>query len=205
MKAVAHLAIALPLGEAFELAWLHGIQPALREMELRNTRLNTLLTTEEQRQYIRQNIAEADCLLADLSGNNPAVCYCIAAAEALDKPVIIMARHAETVALSGTDPTLAYADDPNLLRSSLISRLSQGTPQATIPTSAPKPVQQTADRERFLELFGDVLVKHQYEDLGEVHCENKTTFVLLEQNMDLALVQDLARRAREHGLRLKLL
>jgi hypothetical protein len=35
--------------------------------------------------------------------------------------------------------------------------------------------------------------------------ENPTTFVLFDQNMDLALVQELARHAREKGFRLKLM
>jgi hypothetical protein len=60
-------------------------------------------------------------------------------------------------------------------------------------------------RERFDAIFGDLLHEHGYAHRGALRLEGESTFVLEEQEMELALVQDLARRAKTHGVRLKLL
>jgi chorismate synthase len=77
-----------------------------------------------------------------------------------------------------------------------------GQPLALTPQySAPAP-----DARRLFESkFGEILAAHHHQHRGSIELENETTFVLLNQDMDLALVQDLSRRARELGLRLKLM
>lgn len=206
MKTFANIAIALPAGEPFDLVWLHGIKPALQEMAAIGTRLNTSLASTALRTQAHQTITQNDCLLADVTGNNPAVLYYLGVAEALGKPVILVARHAETVVFQSNQPILAYADEPALLRTQLISRLNQNECD-TVASSveAPAPKLKTPEAARFYEIFGDILQQHGYQKLGEIQCENENTFLLLDQDLELALVQDLSRRAKERGLRLKLL
>ena len=211
MKVLSNIAVALPVGEPFELVWLHGVHPALQEMAVLGTRLNLLLSSIALRVQARQTISTADYLIADVTGNNPAVLYYIGVAESLSKPVILVARHAETVAFQTSQAILTYADDPSLLRTQLISRLSQGEMEASEAAvakslAAPSvPISVTGDAAKFFEIFGDILQQHGYRHHGEIRCENEKTFLLIEQDMDLPLVEDLSRRARERGLRLKLL
>ncbi|MCD6049170.1 MAG: hypothetical protein K0Q55_573 [Verrucomicrobia bacterium] len=205
MKTFANIAVALPAGEPFELVWLHGIKPAFQEMAVLGTRLNTSLSATALRNQVRATLANNDCLLADLTGNNPAVLYYLGVAEALGKPVILVARNAETVVFHINQPILAYADEPSLLRTQLISRLNQNHSEAPAPVTAPQPVADNPETARFYEIFGDILQQHGYQNHGEIKCENESTFLLIEQDMELALVQDLSRRAKERGLRLKLL
>ncbi|HEY1172360.1 MAG TPA: hypothetical protein VGH19_13415 [Verrucomicrobiae bacterium] len=204
MKSLNNIAVALPAGEPSELVWLHGVKPALQEMAAIGTRLNTSLASSALRTQAHQTIKASDALLADVSGNNPAVLYYLGVAEALGKPVILVARHAETVVFQTNQPILAYADEPSLLRTQLISRLSQNEAIAQ-PVAVTAPTASTPEAERFYSIFGDILQQHGYQNHGEIKCENETTFLLIEQDMELALVQDLSRRAKERGLRLKLL
>lgn len=207
MKTFANIAVALPAGEPFELVWLHGIKPAFQEMAALGTRLNILLSSTALRLNARQIIAASDCLLVDITGNNPAVLYCLGVAEALSKPVIIVARHAETNVFQINEPVLSYADEPMLLRTQLISRLSLESGE-TLPPAISVPVATSSaspEAARFYEIFGDILQQHGYQNHGEIKCENEKTFLLIEQDMDLSLVEDLSRRAKERGLRLKLL
>ncbi len=206
MKTFANIAVALPAGEPFELVWLHGIKPALQEMAALGTRLNTSLSATALRNQVRATIAGTDCLLADVTGNNPAVLYYLGVAEALGKPVILVARHAESVVFQINQPILAYADEPSLLRTQLISRLNQDHAEAPVAVAAtPQPAAGSPEAARFYEIFGDILQQHGHQKLGEIKCENETTFLLMDQDLELALVQDLSRRAKERGLRLKLL
>ena len=205
MKTFANIAVALPAGEPFELVWLHGIKPALQEMAALGTRLNTSLSASALRNQVRKTVADTDCLLVDVTGNNPAVLYYLGVAEALGKPVILVARNAESVVFQINQPILAYADEPVLLRTQLISRLSQNDQEAPVAIPIVTPQAGTPEVARFYEIFGDILQQHGYQNHGEIKCENESTFLLIEQDMELALVQDLSRRARERGLRLKLL
>lgn len=207
MKTLANIAVALPAGEPFEQVWLHGIKPAFQEMAVLGTRLNILMSSSALRLNARQTIAAADCLLVDITGLNPAVVYCLGVAEALGKPVILVARHAEAVVFQINEPVLAYADEPILLRTQLISRLSleSGESSSPVPAALITPASATPEMARFYEIFGDILQQHGYQNHGEIKCENEKTFLLIEQDMDLSLVEDLSRRARERGLRLKLL
>jgi len=205
VKTFANIAVALPAGEPFELVWLHGIKPALQEMAALGTRLNTSLSAYALRDQVRKTVADTDCLLADVTGNNPAVMYYLGVAEALGKPIILVARNAESVVFQINQPILAYADEPALLRTQLISRLSQHDQEAPVAIPIVTPKAGTPEVARFYEIFGDILQQHGYQNHGEIKCENESTFLLIEQDMELALVQDLSRRARERGLRLKLL
>lgn len=205
MKSLNNIAIALPSGEPFDLVWLHGIKPALQEMAAIGTRLNTSLASSALRTQAHQTIKGSDALLADVTGNNPAVLYYLGVAEALGKSIILVARHAETVIFQANQPILAYADEPQLLRTQLISRLSQNEPALAESNKAAAPAASTPEAARFYSIFGDILQQHGYQNHGEIKCENENTFLLIEQDMELALVQDLSRRAKERGLRLKLL
>jgi chorismate synthase len=77
--------------------------------------------------------------------------------------------------------------------------------QIATPASARSNGAAPDPRRLFKSKFGDILSAHHHQHRGEIQMENETTFVLLNQDMDLALVQDLSRRAREIGFRLKLM
>jgi hypothetical protein len=89
-----------------------------------------------------------------------------------------------------------YGSDPAFLKSELLAHFRGGRKSEAKGGDA---------REQFLATFGDLLGKHQHEHRGEIYLENPTTYVLVNQDMDLPLVQDLARRGRELGIRIKLM
>jgi hypothetical protein len=93
---------------------------------------------------------------------------------------------------------IAYAGDRQFLKSELVAWFSGAN-------RAPDLHSEDSPREKFISAFGDILRKHSYNHRGDLYLENPTTFVLVNQDMELPLVQELARRARELGLRLKLM
>jgi hypothetical protein len=151
---------------------------------------------------IDSQIHSADQIIVDLSARNAGVCYAFGLARALGKRIICMAQHAEDLAEGWeAEDQIVYARDFDFLRRELVARLGRtgqgqnGQPEASAGSA----------KDRFHSIFGDILNEHQYQHRGGIEMENETTFVLTEQEMDLALVQDLARRAKSLGLRLKLL
>jgi hypothetical protein len=57
---------------------------------------------------------------------------------------------------------------------------------------------------QFARMFGDLLRKHGYEHRGAVEFDGKV-FTLHEQEMDLALVQEIANRGKAQNVRVRLL
>ena len=90
-----------------------------------------------------------------------------------------------------------YGSDTEFLGKELVSRLSGASPGDSGSSQDP--------RAQFLRTFGDLLKKHGYEHRGEIVQEGPTTFILKDQDMELPLVQELARRGREMGIRIKLM
>lgn len=146
-------------------------------------------------------LVEADLVLAEVTGRNPHVLYFLGWAHALQKRTILLARYAEDFPFSSENLTpLIYARDLVYLREELARRIAGGG----VPSDTASP--STADaREKFHQLFGDLLKKHGQDHRGIIEMENEKTFVLREQDLELALVQEMSRRARELGLRIKLL
>jgi hypothetical protein len=89
----------------------------------------------------------------------------------------------------------------DFLQSELHKTISPGNSQQSQPSA-----QLNADipEGRFQELFGDLLRTHGYVHRGPVEFDG-STFTLREQEMDLPLVQEIARRAKSLNLRVRLL
>jgi hypothetical protein len=59
-------------------------------------------------------------------------------------------------------------------------------------------------QERFNQIFGELLKLHGYQHRGTIRQEGEKVFVLEDQELPLALVQQMAKKANEFGVRLKL-
>lgn len=192
------IATLLPAGKLFDRVYSEAILPAAAAAGKEVVRLDLDFTRESAREAILRNLQSAELTIADLTGRNPHVMYLVGLAHALGAKLLLIAQHLEDFPF---DPhahsPIAYAGDCHFLQAELIARLKgESRPAETGASDA---------CEKFLATFGDILTKHGYEHRGGIEMENPTTFVLLNQDMDLALVQDLARKARELGMRLKLM
>lgn len=143
-------------------------------------------------------IEKAGLVLADLSGRNPSGAYAAGYAQGIGRRVIFLAQVETDFPFAvGSQRLIVYSGNLDFLRAEL-DRIEGGG-------SSPAAASATGARARFDELFGEILRAHAHQHKGEIEMENAQTFVLLNQEMDLALVQDLSRRARELGVRLKLM
>ena len=146
----------------------------------------------------------ADLVVVDITGRNPNTLYLAGYAHGIGKPVLFLSQQGEDLPFDrARHEVLVYHANLDLLAKSLKSFMRKGAP---VPQgdSAAAPGQADA-RARFQTIFGDIMTEHAAKHTGEIRMENDQTFVLVEQNLDLPVVQALARRARELGLRIKLL
>jgi hypothetical protein len=150
---------------------------------------------------VMAELENAELVVADVSARNPNVMYEAGMAHGIGKRVLFLAQHGEDFPFDRSkQPAIIYAGNLEFLREEIRRFLGGDSFQ---PAEAGKTV--TDAREKFLGLFGEILKQHGHEHRGRVEMENDKTFLLLEQDMDLGLVQDLARKARELGLRIKLM
>jgi hypothetical protein len=192
------VAVLLPAGKLFELVYLDAIAPSAAEAGKHAVRLNLQFVQERVRTELIEALKSAELVIADLTGRNPNVMYALGLAHALGKYVLLLAQQLEDFPLDkGSHEVIAYAGDREFLKAELRAYFRGQSKGAEMSIGGA--------REKFHEIFGEILSKHGYEHRGQIEMENPTTFVLLNQEMDLALVQDLARKARELGLRLKLM
>jgi hypothetical protein len=192
------VAALLPAGKLFEMIYVEAITPAVAESAKNVIRLNLQLAQEQVRTELIEGLKSAELVIADVTGKSPNAMYGVGVADAIGKRVLLLVQHLEDFpfASEGRD-VIAYAGDRQFLKTELTAYLRAETKRAEAPANSA--------REKFQNLFGDILSKHGYVHRGDVEMENPTTFVLLNQDMDLALVQELARKARELGMRLKLM
>jgi hypothetical protein len=188
--------LILPKGKVFEGVG-EAVGAVCAERALAWNRLEAKLGGKSDSQ-----IHFADQIIIDLSARNADVCYAFGVARALGKRIICLAQHAEDLPAGreGEDQ-IVYAGNFDFLRRELIACFGQPAQREKAQSEPSK----SSAKDRFVSTFGDILSQHQYDHRGRIEMENETTFVLIEQEMDLALVQDLARRAKSLGLRLKLL
>ncbi len=185
----------LPEGKLFDWVFAEAMAPAVAEVGGSIVRQRLDLWNEIDRSALGHALKSAELVLADLTGNNAHVMYAVGWTQALGTRLLVVAHHLEDLpfAREGQE-AIGYAGDRQFLKAELSAYL---TADQTRPGESAK--------EKFLALFGDIMAKHGFEHRNEIKMENASTFVLLDQAMELALVQDLSRRARELGIRLKLM
>jgi hypothetical protein len=195
------ICICLPAGRMFESVF-EAIAEVCHEQGLECRRASSEFSKQAQLEKMQADVASAEIVVADITAKNPNVLYQVGYAHALGKRVILLTQHAEDFPFSSSaHPVIVYAGNVMVLKSELSQRLW---------TPMEKPQEHPADqgidaRARFDSIFGPLLREHGYEHRGSISMENESTFVLQNQEMELPLVQDLARRAKSLGIRLKLL
>jgi len=191
----------LPEGKLFDRLYSEAIVPAVEKANWSVERLSLECSSQSKFATVHRALENADIVIADLTGKNPNVMYLVGYAHGIGRKMLLIAQHLEDFPLDKMHSVIGYAGDRAFLTTELEAFLATGTVSAKEKTSD----SGGSANEKFVSLFGDILSAHNYEHRGEIQMENPTTFVLLNQDMDLALVQALARRARELGLRLKLM
>lgn len=145
-------------------------------------------------QHAPATIEKADLVLVHLVGPEPFALYLLGAAAALSRTVVMLAPHQEVIpAFLADKPAIIHAWNFDHLAAEL-ARLQGGALKPSAETPA----------EKFHKIFGDLLKEHGYQHRGAIEREG-TVFTLRDQEMDLALVQKIANRARSLNLRVRLM
>jgi hypothetical protein len=190
--------VLLPAGKLFEPVYGEAIMPVAAEAGREVVRLSIQFNEEAVRTRLIDGLKSAELVIADVTGRNPNVMYGVGVADAIEKKVLLLVQHLEDLPFEKqAREVIAYAGDRQFLKTELAGYF-RGETKSAEPSA-------NSARERFQEIFGEILTRHGYVHRGEIEMENPATFVLLNQEMELALVQDLARKARELGMRLKLM
>ncbi len=194
----ARMVSLLPVGKLFDRAFAEGIKPAAEQANIHCAVIEPLFSAPGHLDTICQEIEGADLIVADVTARNPNVMFLAGYAQGIGRDLLLITQHGEDFPFDPAKlPPIIYGGAPIFLKQEILAFLRN-------KTNAQAPHAGNA-REQFMQTFGDLLNKHQYEHRGEIHLENPTTFVLLNQDMDLPLVQDIARRGRELGIRIKLM
>jgi hypothetical protein len=186
--------VIMPAGKLFDRIFAEGIAPIRPTLGVELVRLSTDLSAAKIPSTV-ETLKSCSQVIADVSARNPNVMFLVGCARALEKPITCITQHAEDFPFTGNP--IVYGADPNFLRSELLAQFSGERESA--PTSADDA------RAKFLSLFGDLLQKHRYEHRGTIMQDEPTVFTLIDQEMDLALVQEIARRGRELNIRVRLM
>ena len=186
--------VILPEGKLFDRIFVEGIAPIGQTLKIELLRLSTDLSTPKLTSTL-QALKSGTSVIADLTARNPHVMFLTGYARALEKPITYITQHAEDFPLA--DSPIVYGADSNFLRTEL---LAQFTGQRAAHKNG-----GNDPRTKFLSIFGDLLQKHGHEHRGAVEQDAPNVFTLVDQNMDLALVQDIARRGRELNIRVRLM
>ncbi len=195
-----NVVVLLPEGQRFDQLFTEALAPAAAEAHWTLTRPSCEFSRPGRLGELGAALESASLVVAEVTGRNPNVMYLAGYCHGTGRKVLLLASWLEDFCFDKSrHPVIGYAGDHAFLKAELARFLATGS------LSAAEPAPASSARERFLELFGDILAAHHYEHRGGVELENPTTFILLEQEMGLALVQDLARKARDLGLRLKLM
>ena len=189
----SRIAVLLPAGKLFDRIFADAIVPAnLGDLK----RLSTELSDSKLPSTLNA-IKSSATVIADLSAHNPHIMFLTGYARALEKPITYLAQHAEDFPFAKSTHPIIYNSDLNFLRTELVAQFSGQRTAHNNGADDP--------RAKFLSTFGDLLQKHAHEHRGPILQDEPNVFTLLEQDMDLALVQDIARRGRELGIRVRLM
>jgi hypothetical protein len=194
----SRIAVILPTGKLFDRVFLEGIAPVAKEIKAECTRVEPEFSSAGRLGQICQTLEKTDLIVADITARNANVMFLAGYAQGIGREVLFLTQSGEDFPFDRLKyPPIIYGNDLAFLKDEIAARLRG-------EAKNPSPVHNDA-RQQFLATFGDLLKKHQHEHQGEIQLENPTTYVLLNQDMDLPLVQDLARRGRDLGIRIKLM
>jgi hypothetical protein len=195
MEGINSIAVALPHGKFFDRLYDAVLQPWAEERKANIRRVDLNASSIGALCSAVENI---DLLVADISGRDFRVIYLAGYAHGLGKRVLFITQLEHEFPFHETrQVVITYSGNLDLLRAEL-DRFASGE------KNQPSKISDDP-RSKFNELFSEILRRHGHEHRGAIEMENPSTFVLLEQDMDLPLVQELSRRARELGVRLKLM
>ncbi|HUS37717.1 MAG TPA: hypothetical protein VM680_20375 [Verrucomicrobiae bacterium] len=145
----------------------------------------------------KDTINTADLILIDFTAANPTAAYVAGIADTLNKRVILLSPIAErTAALFEKHRTIVHQWNLEFLKSELQKEAG--------PTDAEPQIVDDTPAGKFQQHFGDLLRVHGYVHRGPVEFDG-STFTVREQDMDFALVQEIAHRAKSLNLRVRLL
>jgi hypothetical protein len=187
--------VILPEGKVFDRIFVEGIAPIGPARGVELTRISTDLSLGKIA-GILATLKSCSQVIADVSAKNPNVMFLAGCARALDRPILYITQHAEGFPF--TEAPVVYGADPSFLRTELLAQVTAG-PGANGGAEAEEP------RAKFIAIFGDLLQKHGYEHRGPVQQDAPNVFTLVDQDMDLSLVQEIARRGRELNIRVRLM
>jgi hypothetical protein len=190
------IAVILPAGKLFDRTFeaIGATEQDLGPCEF--SRISTDLSGAKLKSAFTK-LESANSIIADLTARNPNVMFLTGYARALKKPITFITQHAEDFPFDQSTAPIVYGSDPNFLRTELVAQLSG---QRSTPSGKGDDA-----RAKFLSIFGDLLQKHGHEHHGPILEDQPNVYILINQDMDLPLVQDIARRARELKLRVKLM
>jgi hypothetical protein len=146
----------------------------------------------------REMIANCDALLVDATAGMSKTCFLTGLAKGLGKQTIILTPVHEAIAEFLTQNAMAITHQWNL------EYLKQELEKIAHPSGAPEAVADDTPAGKFRQHFGDLLKAHGYVHRGPVEFDG-STFTVREQDMDFALVQEIAHRAKSLNLRVRLL
>jgi hypothetical protein len=150
----------------------------------------------------KEAIAGADLVIVDVTASNPSACYRAGIADALAKRTILISPIQETIPTMFSDRlVIVHHWNLDFLQAELQKIVSSNDSQ---PSQSPAQLDADTPEGKFQQLFGDLLRTHGYVHRGPVEFD-ESTFTLREQEMELALVQEIARRAKSLNLRVRLL
>jgi hypothetical protein len=190
------IAVILPAGKLFDRTFdaIAATEQDLGPCEF--IRISTDLS-EPKLKATFNILKSANSIIADLTARNPNVMFLTGYARALKKPITCITQHAEDFPFDPSTASIIYGSDPNFLRTELLHHLSG---QRSTPSGKGDDA-----RAKFLVIFGDLLQKHAHEHQGPILEDQPNIYTLINQDMDLPLVQEISKRARELGIRVKLM
>jgi hypothetical protein len=149
---------------------------------------------------LKARIQTGEELVFDVSARHPLVLFWLGYAVALGKKVICISQHEDDL-IRTAGKGIVYAHDLEFLGEKLRQALKGNEKRA----DSQEQNDSQSPYDQFMSKFGQILKEHGHEHRGRISMESEKVFVLHEQDMELALVQHLAREARRLGLRIKFL
>lgn len=200
------VAAVLPLGNGYQSIYENVIQKWVREMGGTLIKIAPEFSKADIREQSLAQIVGATLLIADITARNPHVLYLLGYADALGKKSILLAQQGEDFPFDlRSRPIIIYGSALAMFGDELrkawtsFHNFKVGVPVGGA-TSSPD---LSEAQQQFQSIFGEILAQHGYVHKGGITRGEGNVFVIEEQEMPLVLVQDLARRARSMGYRLK--